>query len=139
MGLAPAVDHTRIGIWGVGHSGGASMIAPADDLRIKVAILNMPYTSGQRDTAGFPAGGLDEAWKSREEQSRNPKQEQAYIPVWDDSLDQSKATGEAALSRDGRTVWLHGEEAYNFISGGIARSNKAGTAWENKITLQSLY
>jgi hypothetical protein len=43
------------------------------------------------------------------------------------------------LSKDGRIVWLHGEEPYNFISGGITRSNKAGTSWENKVTLQSLY
>lgn len=139
MSLAPAIDPTRVGIWGIGHSGGASMIAASDDPRIKVAILNMPFTSGKRDIAGFPAGGLEEAWKAREEQARNPKKQQTYIPVWDDSLDQAKSTGEAASSKDGRTVWLHGEEPYSFISGGIARSNKAGTSWENKITLQSLY
>jgi hypothetical protein len=31
------------------------------------------------------------------------------------------------------------EGPYNFISGGITRSNKVGTSWENKVTLQSLY
>lgn len=137
--LAPAVDPDRVGIRGIGHSGGASMIASSDDPRIKVAILSMPFTSGQQDIGSFPVGGLKEAWKDREAQCRNPKPSQTYIPVWDDSLEQANSAGEAALSKDGRIVWLHGEEPYKFISGGIKRSNNAGTPWENKITLQSLY
>lgn len=139
MSLAPAIDPKRIGIWGIGHSGGASMIATGDDPRIKVVILNMPFTSGKQDIAGFPPGGLEEAWKDRQEQALSPARKPIYIPVWDDSLEQAQATIEAGLSKDGRRVWLHGEEPYAFISGGIARSKKAGTSWENKITLQSLY
>ena len=137
--MAPAIDPSRIGIWGIGHSGGASMIAAGDDPRIKVTILNMPFTSGKRDAMDFPPEGLEEALQEREDQTATLGKPQSYIPVWDDSLEQAKASGKRALSKGGRVVWLHGEEPYKFISGGVKRSRDAGTTWENKITLQSLY
>jgi predicted acyl esterase len=137
--MAPAIDPSRIGIWGIGHSGGASMIASGDDPRIRVTILNMPFTSGKRDAKDFPPGGLEEALQEREEKAANPGNPQSYIPVWDDSLEQAKASGKRALSKCGRIVWMHGEAPYKFISDGMKRSKDAGTPWENKITLQSLY
>lgn len=143
--LEPAVDPERVAIWGIGHSGGASMIAFADDPRIKTAVFNMPFTSGRLDAATFPLGALDEARRDRQNHVLLPNHSRTYIPVWDGSPVQAAAAGVAARfpaaagERQGRSPWLHGEGMYKFISGGIARSTAAGTPWENKLTLQSLY
>lgn len=143
--LAPAIDPERIAIWGIGHSGGASMIAFADDPRIKTAVFNMPFTSGRLDAASFPLGSLDEALQDRQNHVLLPNHSRTYIPVWDDTPTQAAASGTAARfppdagDKQGRTPWLHGECMQSFISGGIARSTAAGTPWENKLTLQSLY
>src|SRR5262245_29506021 len=40
--LLPGVDPGRIVMWGVGHSGGAAMIAAASEPRVKAIILNVP-------------------------------------------------------------------------------------------------
>src|ERR1700743_1355374 len=62
----PGIDPTRIAIWGIGHSGGATPIAAASEPRVKAVILNMPFQSGQVDAANYPAGTMDRAWKDRE-------------------------------------------------------------------------
>lgn len=56
----------RLAIWGIGHSGGASMIA-GNDPRIAAVILVMPFTSGAADENAFPQGILEQAWSNREE------------------------------------------------------------------------
>ena len=113
------------------------MIAAGDDPRIKAAIFNMPFTSGAKDATSFPRGGLEAALRDRELNTSASKVHRTYIPVWDDSLEQAKS--EAGLNSTGETAWLHGEGLYAFITGGIARSRTAGTRWENRITVQSLY
>ena len=127
----PGVDPSRIAIWGIGHSGGAAMIAAGDDPRVKVVILNMPFTSGALDAAGFPKGILESVWRDREATvtSANPT---TYVKLWPLSLAN-------ALGQDGERTLLTGEDAWNFISGGLERSGAAATPWENKITLQSFY
>jgi uncharacterized protein len=60
-----------------------------------------------------------------------------YIPVWDDTVEQARSPN--GLNADGQPAWLHGEGLYQFITGGIARSRAAGTPWEDRLTLQSLY
>lgn len=128
----PGVDPDRVAIWGIGHSGGASMIAAGDDPRVKVVILNMPFTSGALDASAFPAGTLDQAWRNREAAVASSSPDTKYVKLWPDSLAN-------ALGQEGERTFLSGEDAWNFISGGLKRSEPAGTPWENKITLQSFY
>jgi uncharacterized protein len=128
----PGVDPDRIGIWGIGHSGGAAMMSAGDDPRVKVAVLHMPFVSGALDASNFPAGTLARAWRDREETAASPGRATTYVTLWPDSLE--NARGEA-----GERTFLTGEDAWNFISGGLKRSEPAGTPWENKITLQSFY
>src|SRR6201996_4414463 len=75
----PGVDPSRIAIWGVGHSGGAAMIAAASEPRVKAIILNMPFQSGAYDAKAFPAGLLDDVWADREEQTASGNPEPTYI------------------------------------------------------------
>jgi uncharacterized protein len=131
------VDPDRVAIWGIGHSGGASIIAMADDPRIKAAIFEMPFTSGRRDAQSMPAGYLEEAYKEREVHVTTANHSRTYIPVWDDTPEQARHV--EGMDHGGRIPWLHGEGLYGFISRGVARSKTAGTPWENSLTLQSLY
>ncbi len=128
----PGVDPSRVAIWGIGHSGGASMIAAGDDPRVKVVILNMPFTSGALDAASFPRGILEKAWRDREATVASSNPTTTYVKIWPHSLAN-------ALGQDGEQTFLTGEDAWNFISGGLERSAAAGTPWENKMSLQSFY
>ncbi|KAJ9609342.1 hypothetical protein H2200_005669 [Cladophialophora chaetospira] len=135
--LAPKVDPSRVAIWGIGHSGGASIIATADDPRIKAAIFHMPFTYGRLDAKSMPTGYLEEACRERETHATTANHKRSYIPVWDDTVEQARSS--EGKDRNGRIPWLHGEGLYGFITGGVDRSRKAGTPWENSLTLQSLY
>ena len=126
------VDRDRVAIWGIGHSGGAAMIAAGDDPRLKAAIFNMPFTSGALDAKNFPPGILEKAWRDREAAVASPGHETAYVKLWPHSLAN-------ALGQEGERTFLTGEDPWNFISRGLERSKAAGTPWENKITLQSFY
>lgn len=117
-------------MWGIGHSGGATMMAAADDPRPAAVILNMPFISGAMDARNFPAGLLDAAWREREAAARAGSWSPAYVRVWPDSPENARGSGEQPL--------LAGEQPYGFVSGGLERSEAAGTPWQNKITLQSL-
>ena len=128
----PGVDPVRAAIWGIGHSGGAAMIAAADDPRLAAVILNMPFISGRIDAAKFPQGVLERAWRNRESTVVAAEPVTAYVQLWPTSL--ANARGE-----EGEKVFLAGEVPYNFIVGALERSNAAGTRWENKLSLQSLY
>ena len=130
-GSLPGVDPARICVWGIGHSGGASMISVADDPRPAAVILNMPFISGAMDARGFPDGLLAAAWREREAATRAGSWQPSYVRVWPDSPENARGTGEQPL--------LRGEQPYAFITGGLARSEAAGTPWQNKITLQSFY
>lgn len=130
-GSLPGVDPARICIWGIGHSGGAVMIAAADDPRPAAAILNMPFISGAMDAAGFPDGLLAAAWREREAAAVAGSWQPEYVRVWPDSPENARGEGEQPL--------LRGEQPYGFITGGLRRSEAAGTPWENAITLQSFY
>lgn len=128
----PGVDPARIAIWGIGHSGGASMIAAGDDPRIKAVVLNMPFLSGALDAQGFPAGKLADAWADREATVTAVEPATSYLKAWPDSL--ANARGE-----EGEPSFLAGEPPFEFITGALERSNAAGTPWENKLSLRSLY
>ena len=104
------------------------MIAAADDPRLKAAILNMPFISGAQDAKAFPAGILDRAWRAREALARSELAGPLYVEVWPTSAENAHGAGPQPF--------LAGEIPYNFIMGGLERSNAAGTPWENKMTLQ---
>jgi uncharacterized protein len=128
----PGVEPARVAIWGVGHSGGATMIAAASETRVKALILNMPFQSGSLDAKAFPPGLLHKVWADREKQTSSGDPEPTYVMLWPESL--ANARGE-----EGEPTFLTGEVVWNFISGAIKRSQAAGTPWENKLTLQSFY
>jgi uncharacterized protein len=127
----PGIDANRVAIWGIGHSAGASMIAAGDDPFVKAVVLVMPFTSGAFDAASYPSGVMERVWAEREARLLERQDGETYVSVWDDSK-------EKALGDRGQT-FLHGEVAYDFISGAKRRSDAAGTPWENKMSLQSFY
>jgi hypothetical protein len=131
-GTLPGIDAKRICVWGIGHSGGAATIAAADDPNIKAVILVMPWLSGIRDASGFVAGHLAETWDERKEMCLNstPK-ELTYTQVWD--RNQVEAEG------DRGSIVIHGPGPYEFSAGLRKLSDAAGTPWENRISLRSLY
>lgn len=131
-GTLPGIDAARIAIWGIGHSGGACMIAAGDDPHIRAVILVMPFFSGAYDKNNFPGGMMDRVWTERRRLVTNTTTNREYVQVWDDSAE------DAALAERGQTL-LHAPAAYEFISGAVELSNKAGTPWDNRILLQSLY
>ena len=128
----PGVDPDKVAIWGIGHSGGATMIAAGDDPRVKAVILNMPFYSGAQDAKGFPPGILERAWLDREDQTAAKTKSTSYVQPWPTSL--ANANGE-----QGERTFLTSEHAWNFFNGSKKRSDAAGTPWENKMTLQSFY
>ncbi|EHK18831.1 uncharacterized protein TRIVIDRAFT_225381 [Trichoderma virens Gv29-8] len=107
----PGIDGNRIAMWGIGRSGGAAMISAGNDDYIKAVVLVMPLPSGSRDATSFPPGLIEQIKVER----------------------LARASGERGQ------VILHSPPAFEFISGGKQRSDVAGTPWENKITLRSLY
>ncbi|KAM0462238.1 hypothetical protein ACHAO4_001439 [Trichoderma viride] len=125
------IDPSRVAMWGIGHSGGAAMISAGNDDYVKAVMLVMPLTSGARDAAGFPPELIDRSRADRLARTQNPNLGETYVQVWDNSLEQ--ASGERGQ------VILHSPPAFEFINGGKRRSDAAGTPWENKITLRSLY
>jgi predicted acyl esterase len=59
------IDSTRIAIWGIGHSGGASCIAAGDDPYIKAFILLMPFFSGAYNSTNWPTGIMNRVYAER--------------------------------------------------------------------------
>lgn len=107
------------------------MIVAGDDPFIKAVVLVMPFTSGAYDAKNYPRRIIERVWAEREARLLGKQDGETYLSVWDGSK-------EDALGDRGQTL-LHGEVAYDFISGAKAMSDAAGTPWENKKTLQSFY
>jgi uncharacterized protein len=128
----PGVDPDKTAIWGIGHSGGAAMIAAGDDPRVKAIILNMPFYSGAQDAKGFPPGILEKAWRDRETQTAASAPQTTYVQPWPTSM-------KNAVGEEGERTFLTSEHAFNFFNESKKRSDAAGTPWENKMTLQSFY
>lgn len=127
------IDSTRIAIWGIGHSGGASIIAAGSDCNIKLIIAVMPFLSGRLDASTFPPKLLERAWDERRaivNGERSP-QDLEYVQPWDNS--EQEAEGPRG------NIILHGAAPYGFIRDAKASSDKAGTPHENRLTLQSIY
>jgi uncharacterized protein len=117
------VDPKRIAIWGIGHSGGMSIIAAAIDPRIAAALILMPFTSGSSDRSVFP---MDQVWENKA--SRRTE----YIRIWPN-------TKEEALE-DPPQLLLAGEQPWNFIEPAREMTRKArDEEFLNQLSLQSFY
>jgi predicted acyl esterase len=125
------IDSSRIAIWGIGHSAGASTIAAGDNPYIKTAILVMPFFSGAFDSTNWPAGIMDRVHTEREHLNKTPDATLEYLQVWDNS--EEEAAGERG------NILIHGQVPWEFAHGARQLSDKAGTPWENQLSLQSLY
>src|ERR1700761_8705707 len=62
---APALDPSRIALWGGGHGAGVAMPVGAIDSRVKVLLLWMPFISGRWDSKAWPKGHEELLWKER--------------------------------------------------------------------------
>ncbi|KAI9708115.1 MAG: hypothetical protein M1820_004319 [Bogoriella megaspora] len=102
------------------------MIAAGDDPNIKAVILVMPFISGAIDASMYPEGAMKKAWDER-----RARVEASGKKEGDESEE------EASGPRNG--TLLHGPFAYRFIVGARKLSDAAGTPWENKLTVESLY
>lgn len=131
-GSLPGIDKTKVAIWGIGHGGGASMIAASNDRNLWVVILMMPFFSGKWDEDNYPPGAMDRVWDERRRLVLDPSATPGSVQVWDNSAEQ------AASSERGEII-LHAPGAFKFIDGAKALSDAAGTPWENKMTVQSMH
>jgi uncharacterized protein len=127
----PEIDSSRIAIWGIGHSAGASTIAAGDDPYIKAAILVMPFFSGAFDSTNWPEGIMDRVYAEREQLTKNPDAALEYVQVWDNS--EEEAAGERG------NILIHGQVPWDFARGARQLSDQAGTPWKNRRSLQNLY
>ena len=129
----PTIDPSRVAIWGIGHSGGAVMTAAGDDPNIKAVICVMPFISGSMEAPTYPEGMIERAWTERRSrveangESKGPE----VLQVWDESIEEADGPRNDIL--------LHGPIPYRFITGARQLSTAAGTPWENKLTVESLY
>jgi uncharacterized protein len=125
------VDSDRIAIWGIGHGAGVVVQTGAHDKRAKAVIGVAPFFSGEVDMLRFPPGAIDEAWKERTNRISNPKAEPKYVPIFAESMEQAVTSPQASIigSTQGFQLWSMLKPI----------SDAAGTPWENKLTLQSLY
>lgn len=132
--LQPAGQQPRVAIWGIGHSGGGSMIA-GNDPRLPAVVLVVPFTSGAADAAAFPKGILEKAWADREETTEawagGAQPNTRHEALWAESKENAEVKGPQNF--------LTGIDAYNFTTAARARSTKAGTPSNNKLSLQSFY
>lgn len=134
--LAPETDPRRICVWGAGHAGGVVMPVAAFDSRVKTVIAMVPFISGEADASNFPAGYLVAALKERE--ARALAQDQgaapAYVPVFE-----TTALDKTEVTTGFEDAVIPGRAASKFHDACHSRSNEAGTAWPNSISLQTLW
>ena len=120
--LAPAVDPSRVALWGIGHSGGMSIVAAALDPRVKAAVIVMPFTSGTNDAQFFP---MDKVRADRATQKAE------YIPIWPATIEQAQEKLPTTL--------LSGLDAWDFIVAARQKSIERGRPMPNELSLQSFY
>jgi len=91
----------------------------------------MPFTSGTRDSTNWPVGIMERVYAERERLSKEPDTKPEYLQAWDSS--DAEAEGERG------DILIHGPIPWKFANGARQLSSKAGTPWENRLALQSLY
>jgi fermentation-respiration switch protein FrsA (DUF1100 family) len=118
------VDGDRIAYWGSSFSGGNAIVAAAVDKRIKAAVVQCPFVSGDLAVAAVaPMVPMLLAERAGIKQGLEP----SVIPIYPDSL-------EAAQAGSAHTI-LSDVDAYRYME---AVSARGGGGWENKLVAQSL-
>lgn len=120
----PEVDPKRVVYWGSSLSGGNVICAAAIDRRIKAVVAQIPFVSGELQSA--PMAGMVPALFANRTNVRagNPS---AMIPVIPDSFEQAETGHSPAV--------LNTPDAFNFLNG----LSERGGNWENKVTLQTMF
>ena len=131
MASLPEVDGDRIAIWGIGHGAGVATMCGAHDKRAKAVMGTGPFFSGEVDQMRFPPGALEAAWKERRESIGKPKKDPIYVPIFAESAEAAEASPLASI--------IGSPQGYLLWSVLKPLSDAAGTPWENKLTLESLY
>jgi alpha-beta hydrolase superfamily lysophospholipase len=128
----PGVDASRIAVLGVGHGGGAALMAAACDPRVKTVIVSDPFVSGHLDTLLFPPTQLRQAWLEREDVTAGGLMEARYLQCWPENSAQARTVGPDS-------PLIRGNAALDLFGALRAKADELQLSWENKITLQSLY
>ena len=105
----------------------------ATDTRVKALVLMLPFISGLIDSEAFPEGHVERLWKEREARASSPRtsEEPVYVQIFPDSVEAAKQ------NPHGTVIGTSG--AVGFYEGTKALSDAAGTPWENKVTVQTLF
>jgi fermentation-respiration switch protein FrsA (DUF1100 family) len=120
----PDVDGERIAYWGSSFSGGNVIVAAAVDKRIKAAVVQCPFVSGDLAVAAFaPMVPMLLAERVGIKRGLEP----SVIPIYADSLEAAQAGSAHTLLSDA--------DAYRYME---AVSARGGGGWENKLVAQSL-
>lgn len=109
------------------------MPVAALDPRVKTVITMVPFISGEVDALFYPDGYLERARKERQDVVSGIKSAENLesVPIF-------ASTREEAVQDPFANV-MGDPETFDFYETIRKRSENAGFAWENKITLQSLY
>lgn len=125
------IDGERIAIWGIGHGAGVAVQAGAYDKRAKAVMGISPFFSGEVDMLRFPPGAYQDAWEERVARIGNPSLEQKYVPIFAESMERAEKSPQASIIGNPQGFFLR--SIFKPLS------DAAGTPWENKLTLESLY
>lgn len=129
----PAIDPNRICLFGAGHGGGVIIPVAATDPRIKATVAAMPFISGLWDSSAWPKGHAELLWLEREEFPTKSKSchEPLYVPIFPESL--------PAAQKNPTSTVIGLPQIVAFKKGAQALSDAAGTPWDNKVTIQTLF
>ncbi|KAL6803116.1 Alpha/Beta hydrolase protein [Trichoderma sp. SZMC 28013] len=125
------INGDRIAIWGIGHGGGVVIQTGAYDKRAKAVMVISPFFSGEVDMLRFPPTAYQDAWEERASRIANPGIEHKYVPIFAESMEMAEKSPLDSIigSPQGFFLWSTFKPL----------SDAAGTPWENKLTLESLY
>lgn len=105
----------------------------ATDPRIKATVVAMPFISGLWDSKAWPKGHAELLWKERSERAsgQSSLEEYLYVPIFPESLE--------AAQKDPQSTVIGLPQIVSFHEGTKALSDAAGTPWDNKVTIQTLF
>ncbi|KAL7914006.1 Alpha/Beta hydrolase protein [Trichoderma velutinum] len=125
------IDADRIAIWGIGHGGGVVIQTGAYDKRAKAVMVISPFFSGEVDMLRFPPTAYQDAWEERASRIANPGIEHKYVPIFAESMEMAETSPLDSI--------IGSPQGFGLWSAFKPLSDAAGTPWENKLTLESLY
>ncbi|PTB41878.1 hypothetical protein M441DRAFT_79938 [Trichoderma asperellum CBS 433.97] len=98
----------------------------------RIAIWGIGHGAGVvADMLRFPPGAYQEAWEERAWRIANPNLEPKYVPIFAESMEMAERSPQASI--------IGSPQGFLLRSIFKPLSDAAGTPWENKLTLESLY